>query len=193
LQPEIIENILSSEEVSYLKNVRDKYFHGAKKSSMIYGRLVAPITNIDDLPESVKNKVTSIASEKTNKNMKIYGVAFGRYSKDFGSPKLPQHVDEVPSQFTLDYQLDGNVDWPVNIEGVNYHSNNNSCLIFQGDSVLHWRPKRDFVDGEFLDLMWFQFIDDEHWGNSYDINPDYLVWKKGMTEKKAVWGKEYNA
>jgi hypothetical protein len=192
LESKIVNNIFSDNEIQILKNLRivTKITAVSKKWP---GREVRPLPNINLLPEEVVNKLVSIASYHYGKPLKLYAVAFGRYSKEYGVPKLGPHIDEVPSQFTLDYQLDGNIDWPLNIEGSEYMLNNNSALIFEGEVVLHWRPHREFKDNEFLDMMWFQFIDDNHWVHKYEIRPDYLNYKKSLFEKLAKWKDKYNA
>lgn len=186
----ILDNILSEEEIIILKNIRSTI--DTKRLDSKKGRELAPVPNNDILPTSVIDKFTKIASDFYGRSLKLYAVAFGRYSNDFGKPKLPPHIDEVPSQFTLDYQLDGNIDWSIIIEGKDYFLKNNSILMFEGEHVLHWRPKKIFNNQDFLDLMWFQFVDENHWSHTQEVRPDYRDFKSILTEKLKKWGSVYN-
>lgn len=192
MQAKIIENIFSDEQISQLKALREST-NTTSVSKRWPGREVRPLPDINLLPDSVILALNNIALLNYNRPLKLYAVAFGRYSKEFGIPKLGPHIDEVPSQFTLDYQLDGNISWPLNIEGDEYVLKNNNALIFEGESVLHWRPQRIFKDGEFLDLMWFQFLDENHWSHSQDVRPNYSDFKKMLVEKLKRWKDVYDA
>lgn len=192
MQSKIIENIFSDAQINELKKLRDT-LSTTSVSKRWPGREVKPLPDINLLSNEVKEILQNIVLSNYIKPLKLYAVAFGRYSKEFGIPKLGPHIDEVPSQFTLDYQLDGNIEWPLNIEGEEYLLKNNNALIFEGESVLHWRPKRNFVDGEFLDLMWFQFIEDDHWAYKTDLRPDYNNFKKILFEKIKKWKGVYDA
>lgn len=179
-------DIETIEKLKQLKNTIDGRVDSKK------GRLIRPVSNIDLLPKNVITILEAKASEIYGKDLNLYAVAFGQYNKKFGQPKLPPHIDEVPSQFTIDYQLDGNVSWSIIIEGYEYTLKNNSILTFEGEHVLHWRPKKDFQDNEFLDLMWFQFRDKNHWSYKTDIRPDFKEYKKLFKEKMDIWESVYN-
>lgn len=192
LESKIINNVFSDFQIKHLKDIKNS-LNTTSVSKRWPGREVRPLSDLNMLSEDIKNILSSIASKYYNKPLKLYAAAFGRYSKEFGKPALGPHIDEVPSQFTLDYQLDGNIAWPLNIEGREYLLNNNDALIFEGESVLHWRPKRTFVDNEFLDLVWFQFIDEDHWGHTKDLMPDYNGFKKMLFDKLKIWKGNYDA
>lgn len=186
---QIVYDIFDTETIEKLKQLKNT-IDGRVDSKK--GRLIRPVSSIDLLPKNVITILEAKASEIYGKDLNLYAVAFGQYNKKFGQPKLPPHIDEVPSQFTIDYQLDGNVSWSIIIEGYEYTLKNNSILTFEGEHVLHWRPKKDFQDNEFLDLMWFQFIDKNHWSYKTDIRPDFKEYKKLFKEKMDIWESVYN-
>jgi len=192
LQSKIINNIFSDNHIVELKNIRDT-LNTTSVSKRWPGREVRPLPDINLLSNDLVKILTEIAHNNYSKSLKLYAVAFGKYSKEFGEPGLGPHMDEVPSQFTLDYQLDGNILWPLNVEGEEYVLKNNDALIFEGESVLHWRPKKIFKNKEFLDLVWFQFIDDNHWSHKHELRPNYSNFKKTLLEKLNKWKDKYNA
>ena len=187
---QVFSNIFDINTINNLKQLKNNINGRIDKSK---GRIIRPIPNISLLPEEVVTILTNKASELYGKNLKLHAAAFGQYSKEFGDPKLTPHIDEVPSQVTIDYQLDGNVDWSIVIEGNEYWLKNNSILTFEGENVLHWRPKKEFSDKDFLDLIWFQFIDDDHWSYKTDVRPDFKEYKKNFREKMSHWESTYNA
>lgn len=185
----IVNDIFDIDTIEKLKNLKDT-IDGRIDSKK--GRMIRSVSNINLLPENVVTILNNKASELYGKKLELYAVAFGQYSKSFGDPKLPPHIDEVPSQFTIDYQLDGNTSWSIFIEGEEYILKNNSILTFEGEHVLHWRPKKQFNKNEFLDLMWFQFRDKNHWSYNTDVRPDFKEYKKILREKMTIWESVYN-
>jgi hypothetical protein len=190
LNAQVVDNIFDINTVENLKQLKNSIDGQIDKKR---GRIVRPIPNTNLLPQEVVTILTKKASELYGKDLKLYAAAFGQYSKEFGHPRLPPHIDEVPSQFTIDYQLDGNTNWPIVIEGNEYWLKNNSILTFEGENVLHWRPKKEFEDNSFLDLIWFQFIDKDHWSYNTDMRPDFKEYRKNFKEKMSRWEGVYNA
>ncbi len=190
MNSQVFSNIFDIDTINNLKQLKNSIDGRIDRNK---GRIIRSIPNISLLPKEVVTILTNKASELYGKNLKLYAAAFGQYGKEFGDPKLTPHIDEVPSQFTIDYQLDGNVDWSIVIEGNEYWLKNNSILTFEGENVLHWRPKKEFSDNEFLDLIWFQFIDDDHWSYKTDVRPDFKEYKKNFREKMSRWESTYNA
>lgn len=185
----VLDNILNDESIIGLKELKNSI---VGKVDSKKGRIIRPIPNINLLSDEVINVFTEKASDLYGKKLNLYAAAFGQYSKEFGIPKLPPHIDEVPSQFTIDYQLDSNLSWPIVIEGQEYILKNNSILTFEGEKVLHWRPKKEFKDGQYIDLIWFQFIDENHWSHTQDIRPDFKEYKNILMEKLKKWEDLYN-
>jgi hypothetical protein len=177
LNSQVFSNIFDIDTINNLKQLKNSIDGRIDRNK---GRIIRSIPNISLLPKEVVTILTNKASELYGKNLKLYA-------------KLTPHIDEVPSQFTIDYQLDGNVDWSIVIEGNEYWLKNNSILTFEGENVLHWRPKKEFSDNEFLDLIWFQFIDDDHWSYKTDVRPDFKEYKKNFREKMSRWESTYNA
>lgn len=188
----VINNFLTDDEIKQLKDIRDlKQIKLSHSNTRKNGREVRP-AEIIDLPQSIKDKLNLLAKEKYEIPLELYAFAFARYSNEFGTPELVPHMDSVPADFTVDYQLDGNIDWPITIEGHEYHMNNNSVLIFPGEHVLHWRPKIKFNNEQYLDLIWFQFRKTDHWSKTNEVNPDYKNFRQTLINKLSIWRKKYD-
>ena len=115
-------------------------------------------------PESFPKKFWQKAEEhakKINPNCEFEYVSMVRYSPEFGRPKLRPHFDD-PSKvvFILDYQLDGNTEWPIVINSEEYVLKNNECLVFETNLTAHWRASQKFKEGQFLIMLFYSFTDD---------------------------------
>lgn len=123
-----------------------------------------------ELPENLIDKFTKIAESVAKERLILKEYNFSKYEKVTSNckkfefnPILFPHVDNAfdKNRFTLDYQIRSNVDWDIvvdNWEYVNtYRLKDNQGLTFSGTHQIHWRPKREFKDGEFLEAVFLHF------------------------------------
>jgi hypothetical protein len=113
-----------------------------------------------DLWDTVEKK----AFENSGKNLKILGIQFCRYTLDTGvAPSLSPHYDVAFDKevLTLDIQLKKFIvgDWPIVVEKEKYILQDNQALIFSGTHEVHWREKRTFAKGEYLDMIFAHLCD----------------------------------
>jgi len=129
------------------------------------GRIQCSI-NIEDLPERLRKTALAYAHE-INPNVVFRYVSFVRYSTDFGVPQLGPHFDPPTNEhFMFDVQIDSNVEqWPIVV--VDYEGNTkewsidtNDCLILDITRQPHWRKPMKFEEGDYLDMLFFSFIDE---------------------------------
>jgi hypothetical protein len=70
------------------------------------------------------------------------------------------HLDGGSSiKYTLDYQYKANIDWPVLVEDKQFDLDDNDVVTFIGSKQKHGRNNREFQDGEFVENIFFQFIE----------------------------------
>jgi|LakMenEpi03Aug12_release.lakeMendotaPanAssembly.Ray.scaffolds.fasta_scaffold215458_4 hypothetical protein len=80
------------------------------------------------------------------------------------NPLLYPHIDEAfaGKRFTVDVQLKSNVLWDIVVDNwkseQSFTLKDNQALTFSGTHQVHWRPKKDFNDGEFLDALFLHFV-----------------------------------
>ena len=80
------------------------------------------------------------------------------------NPLLFPHIDDAfdGRRFTVDVQLKSNVDWDIVVD--NWKSEqtfklvDNQALTFSGTHQVHWRPKKEFKDEEFLEALFLHFV-----------------------------------
>jgi hypothetical protein len=117
--------------------------------------------NYNVVPNNILEKILSVAKLEYKKNVKIHSIYSTTYSREFGRPQLVPHKDNSGSVFIIDYLLDGNINWPIVVEGEEFLLINNQALITDVCNNLHWRNPRKFADEEFLTMIYFLFYDPE--------------------------------
>jgi len=154
MNPVKVENVLSEEEINYIEDIIES------NSDLIS---LQPETGRNflqlDLPENIVDKITSIAREKTGKNLLSTGRAYSTYSNQYGEPALHPHVDRNDTKFIFDYQLKSNTNWSIIVEDSEYNLEDNSGIVFEAKNLVHYRPRKKFLDGEYLSMIFFHFID----------------------------------
>jgi len=122
------------------------------------------------LPDSIIDKVTSLVRQLSgNDNLVISEYCHARYAnvtsncgKFHFKPSLFPHVDETfkEPRFTFDYQLNGNVDWPIIVApDKSFSLKNNQAVTFSGTHQVHWRQPQLFADDQFVEMVFFHCTD----------------------------------
>lgn len=121
--------------------------------------------------------ITSLLSKNSkeiNPNSEFNFVEFVRYSTSFGNPRVDPHIDPPSKQaFMFNLQLNSNISWPI----VEYISGelseiilkNNQCAVMDVNRVVHWRKPIALKDGEYVDMAFIHF-------NDNDIEPIPQSW-----------------
>ena len=139
------------------------------------GRIVMHF-NIHKMPEDIYNKVFLYA--KTINRFTVPNTfMFCRYSLEYGMPKLIPHKDNSNTDFTIDYQLNSNIKWPIVVENKEYVLSNNDALIFKSSDYSHWRTPIIFKENDFVDMVFFHFVDYERKNNAKtpaSVKGDYI-------------------
>jgi len=136
----------------------DKKFIAIKKE--LLSRLdIDKFTLPDEILSVAKDCAIDICNQLGVEFGNIGGATYVEYNpkySDDGSPYLNPHKDHPgASDFVLDYQLDSNIEWPVAINKDIYSLSNNSALGIITTKNYHWRPKRQWNDGEYVKMIFF--------------------------------------
>lgn len=148
-----VESFFNKEERELLESVIKQI-----DDSKVEKNLGRSFYHLEDFPIELENKLTSYVKQQTGKNVKLTGRAFSTYSNEYGEPNLPPHLDRNDTSYILDYQYEANTVWPVTVEKKEYILNNNDGLLLAGKTHVHWRPKKKFLDGEFVSMIFFHFL-----------------------------------
>lgn len=151
----VVDNVLDEFEIEQIyKNISNAH------NSYVMERYGQKVSNFD-MPASALNKIIKHCEEISGTSgLILEAYQFSRYekfSRDDGSvsnPRLVAHYDGFPEpRFTFDYQIRSNTSWPLFVEEREFVLKDNQALTFSGTHQIHWRAKKDFVPGEFIDMI----------------------------------------
>lgn len=114
---------------------------------------------INNLPRSIENKLEKIGSSLYNKNLAFSYCLYISYSKEYGQPNLPPHIDADSNDLIFNYQIRSNTSWDIGLGVKSYNLKDNSCLVFDPNAEIHWRPHKNFKDGESVEMVLFRLVD----------------------------------
>lgn len=98
----------------------------------------------------------------TDQELKTSSITYVEYNKKYGTPALPPHYDGDSSEFIINFQIESNTSWQLGIGTKLYDMEDNSALIFDGNEHVHWRPHKNFKDGEYVRMIFFRFMDENN-------------------------------
>jgi len=112
-----------------------------------------------DLPKDLEEKMDAVCLPLYPEPLKLCSYNYIKYDKIYSngkiSPILPPHIDADENIITFNIQLGTNIPegWDVVVSGKSYPMKDNQALIFSAVNQVHWRPKRKFEDGEYLEIL----------------------------------------
>lgn len=148
-----IENLFNEDELLDLFKCIDK---SKKKDDPALGR---QMREINSLPIGIKNKLEKIGSTLYKKDLSVCFCLYIIYSKDFGQPNLPPHIDADSNDLIFNYQLRSNTRWDIGLGVKDYKIDDNCSLIFDPNEVIHWRPHKTFNQGDYVEMVLFRMVD----------------------------------
>jgi hypothetical protein len=167
----LLKNLFSNQELLYfyeaVNSVEvpvDKFGQYIKdedadpKVSASLGRLKAS-RFFDSMPNQIKDKLEKVAKEISGVDMSLRNSSYAEYSADYGRPDLPPHVDGDSNDMIINFQLSSNTVWELGLDLNTYRLEDNSAIIFNPNTTIHWRPKKTFNDGEYVKMIFFRLCD----------------------------------
>jgi hypothetical protein len=124
-----------------------------KKKDPDLGRVVFTVSNVIKKAEKALNK-TIMNPEGT-----ALSCTFAHYESSHGQPNLAPHFDGDNNSVIIDYQYKSNTSWPIGLDTEIFEMQDNEALIFNPNQYPHWRPHKNFQDGEFVTMIFFRFPD----------------------------------
>ena len=137
----------------------------------------------EKVPKRIADKITNYAKENYGQDLEPDGFAFTRYSGKYGVPRLAPHYDTGHSTFTIDYQVESNVEWNLVVEDTEYSLNDNDALVFKPSYEVHWRKPTILKDDQYVDMIFFHFHDGKQ--------DDYGMTKEMKKQKQDAYQEKY--
>jgi hypothetical protein len=153
-------------------------------------------------PESVEAVMNSYCKPIHQDEIKLAHYSYIDYNLTYGDgryePSLPPHIDSNENLVTFNYQLDGNIDWDIYIDNERYELKTGDAIIFSAVNQVHWRPKRKWKEGDFLEIVTFDYSPPTDWAFTGDEDPidpikhpkrlqDYLADLSTKKEYQDAW------
>lgn len=127
-------------------------------------------------PEDIEKVMDSYCKPLHNKEIKLTHYNYIDYRLEHGdgrfAPQLPPHIDADENLVTFNYCLDQNVeDWDVWIDDKPYSLKKGDAVIFSAVNHVHWRPKRKWKKGEFVEIVSFDYCPTTSYRWTGELNP----------------------
>lgn len=176
MKPKIINNILSDEEKSsilfaiqeelasrpIIKEDRPTSTEHPNDAILYWKDFGRIDVRYPKISQDVIDKVFNIVKENADPtfiDLAFQFIIYAEYSpKTGGNPMLNPHFDvSDTTTILLDYQLESNTIWPINIENDSFKLNDNDGLMFESVNSIHYRPRKNFLENEFIKMLFFRF------------------------------------
>lgn len=197
--PFYIDNLFNEKELQDLKNViyknkheLDPTYHGPnEKVEEVYTdrfrpKIIKPMSRMlveFEMPKHLENILDNIAKPTYDGDIALCHYNYIEYNKIYSdgkiSPILPPHIDADENLVTINYCLDGNVEgWDLYVgtqedstQFKRYTLKKGQAIVFSAVNQIHWRPKRRFKDGEFLEIVSMDYCPITNYRFTNEENP----------------------
>ena len=168
----VIDKELATREVVEWDDAIDGNWHESNIIRIKRNNLGRLDINKVPLPPYIIDKVTEIAKNNCQIDVtvdRLIAVTYAEYSLKYGQPKLEVHKDRDPfnkdgsrgsggAGVVLTYQLESNVSWQVGNNKDLYTIPDNGILMLYPRQDYHWRTIRNWKDGEFVRVLFFEML-----------------------------------
>lgn len=176
LPPVYLENPLTQEHVAEIRNILTE----AEKTYGIVGsshqshhyqprimRNISRIVTEFKMPEHIEATISNHILPMYKKPIKLSHFSYlgydGKYSDYEVPPALPPHIDAANTLLTFNFQLGGNIDWDIYVDGERHELKTGDALVFSAVNQVHWRPKRVWQKGDFTEILTVNFSPHDDW------------------------------
>jgi hypothetical protein len=148
-----IDNVFSQQEIEHIKSLvldSQKFVHEG------LGRIEVRDISKQLLPQTV-DKLTNIA-----KGLKMDHAMYVEYSPLYGRPNLNPHLDGDTNDLIINIQFESNTVWDMGLNLETYSLSDNSALVFNGNTEIHWRVHKEFKDKEYVRMIFVRFYNPDN-------------------------------
>jgi hypothetical protein len=197
--PFYVENLFNDKELEDLKNViyKNKYeldptYHGPNEKveenydNRFRPKIIRPMSRMlveFEMPKHLEKVLDDIAKPTYDGDIALCHYNYIEYNKIYSegkiSPILPPHIDADENLVTINYCLDGNFEgWDLYVgtqedssKFKRYTLKKGQAIVFSAVNQIHWRPKRRFTDGEFLEIVSMDYCPTTNYRFTGEDNP----------------------
>ena len=151
---------------------RGKSWHDPKKVVHMSREMVE-----FDAPKDVETTMDLHVMGIHSEEIRLCHYSYIDYNREHGdgryAPCLPPHIDNTETLVTFNYMLDGNIDWDIYIDDQPYSLKVGDAIMFSAVNQTHFRPKREWKEGEFVKILTFDYSPLTDWrftGEDYPLD-----------------------
>lgn len=137
------------------------------------------------MPAEIEAKIDKLIKPMYKQEIKLSHYNYLDYNVDYGNdeylPALQPHIDASNAILTFNYMIDGNIDWEVCVDEETYKLSPGDAIVFSAVNQVHWRPKRKWKKGEFVEIITLNYSPMDDWvftGKLDPIHPFSRVMKR---------------
>ena len=153
-----VENFLLPEELATIEFILTDENMWSSRSEKKYdknlGRIMYTISLPHNISQSIKERIENIIGQKISG---AFSMTFVDYDGKYGQPNLPPHFDGDNNSVILDYQYKSNTSWGLGVNTTVFDMKDNDAVIFNPNEYPHWRPHKEFKEGEFMTMIFIRF------------------------------------
>lgn len=148
-----VDNIFSWDELQILNNIEaphqpevDDYL-----GRIYFGDIKSRLT------QEMKDKLYKIVDDISDAPLVMDHALYVEYNAKYGRPNLPPHFDGDTNDLIINMQIASNTDWDLGLNLDIRKLADNSALVFNGNTEIHWRPHKEFQEGEYVKMLFIRF------------------------------------
>ena len=130
------------------------------------------------MPKHIEQKIDNIIKPMHKKEIALSHYKYLHYNLSYGDnsfvPSLQPHIDASNALLTFNYMIGGNIDWEVCVTDRCYKLNPGDAIVFSAVNQVHWRPKRNWKPGEYVEIITLNYSPLDDWvftGKKDPIDP----------------------
>lgn len=120
-----------------------------------------------ECPKEAEAIMDSYVKPLYKEEIKLGHYSYLDYNPKYGDgkyvPSLPPHIDGANTLVTFNYCLDTNIDWDIYVDNKRYELKKGDALLFSAINQVHWRPKRKWKEGDFCEILTFDYSPPDDW------------------------------
>jgi hypothetical protein len=124
----------------------------------------------NSLSQKMQDKLYKIVDDITDAPLVMDHALYVEYNAKYGQPNLPPHFDGDTNDLIINIQLSSNTRWDLGLNLETHQLEDNSAMVFNGNTEIHWRPHKEFQDGEYVKMLFVRFYNARQRSN-YDYLP----------------------
>lgn len=158
MKPTIIQSTFSLEDRSNLLSIIPEMVHGQNDYESSLSRFAWSSESLNKIGISLEPLAKKIFNSDTLKS------TYSLYVKYIGNnANLFKHIDSNACTYTIDYCLRQKYPWDLWIENTPYTLFSNESLCYLGETQEHWREKQSVPTENFVEMIFFHFVEPTHW------------------------------